>query len=132
MLHPAARLFMLFPYLVSTGAVGLASAEESFRAFDIPAESAEKTLQQFAVQSGMEVLFSTKAASGIRTNAVKGQLAPAEAVKQMLSGTPLYIVNDSKNGVLRIARDNRSSSRQPPSLQAPSSANDERQKKKNP
>ena len=57
-----------------------------------------------AAQSGLEVLFSTEAARGVRTKAVKGRLVADEAVKQMLSGTPLYVVVDSKNRVLRIAR----------------------------
>lgn len=74
------------------------------RSFDIPAGDAEKMLQRFAVQSGVEVLFSTAAAKGVRTNAVRGDFAVEEAVRRMLSGTPLYLVSDTKNGVLRIAR----------------------------
>ena len=97
------RLF----WLVLVGVLVLRNAvigAESLHAFDIPAGDAERTLKQFAVQSGLEVLFSTDAARGVRTKAVKGRLVAGEAVKQMLSGTPLYVVHDSKNGVLRIAR----------------------------
>ena len=47
---------------------------------------------------------STQAAAGIRTNAIRGEFAPTDAVRQMLAGTPLYLVSDDKNGVLRIAR----------------------------
>lgn len=61
-------------------------------------------LQRFAAQSGVEVLFSTEAAKGVRTNAVKGAFAVEDAVRRMLSGTPLYLVSDTKHGVLRIAR----------------------------
>jgi len=71
---------------------------------DIPAGDAEKMLHRFAVQSGVEVLFSTEAAKGVQTNAVKGTFAVEEAVRRMLSGTLLYLVSDTKNGVLRIAR----------------------------
>lgn len=74
------------------------------RSFDIPAGNAEAMLQRFAAQSGMEVLFSTQAAKGVRTNAVKGVYTVEDALQKMLSGTPLYLVNDTKNGVLRIAR----------------------------
>ena len=83
-----------------------AADPESLQSFDIPAGEAEWTLKEFATQSGLEVLFSTGAARGVRTKAVKGRLVPREAVKQMLSGTPLYVVTDSKQGVLRIARIN--------------------------
>ncbi|MEI7781695.1 MAG: transporter substrate-binding protein, partial [Planctomycetota bacterium] len=39
-----------------------------------------------SVQSGSEVLFSSDAASGVRTNAIKGEFLPDEAVKKMLAG----------------------------------------------
>jgi hypothetical protein len=87
-----------------TLANALALAGDSKRTFDIPAEPAEQTLKQFAAQSGLEVLYSTRAAAGVRTNAVKGELTADAAITQMLVGTPLYVVNDAKNGVLRIAR----------------------------
>src|SRR5688572_16464499 len=96
-------VLLLFASFVLTA--GAADAD-SFQPFDIPAGEAERTLKQFATQSGLEVLYSTEAARGVRTNAVKGRLIAREAVTQMLSGTPLYVVNDSKNGVLRIARIN--------------------------
>ena len=79
-------------------------AAESTRAFDIPAGAAENTLRQFAAQSGREVLFSTEAARGVRTNAVKGNLIVQVAARQMLSGTPLHLIEDDNHGVLRIAR----------------------------
>lgn len=79
-------------------------APETTKVFDIPAGAAENTLKQFAAQSGVEVLFSTEAARGVRTNTVRGNLVVHEAVKLMLSGTPLDVVNDRKNGVLRIVR----------------------------
>jgi hypothetical protein len=93
--------FVAFISFVLSGA---AAGAETLRSFDIPAGEAEKTLKQFAAQSGLEVLFSTEAARGVRTKAVKGRLVADEAVKQMLSGTPLYVVIDSKNRVWRIAR----------------------------
>ncbi len=94
---------LLFASLVLSAA---AADADSLQSFDIPAGEAERTLREFATQSRLEVLYSTDAARGVRTKAVKGRLVAREAVKQMLSGTPLYVVNDSKNGVLRIARIN--------------------------
>jgi hypothetical protein len=82
----------------------LFASSEATRVFDIPAGVAEETLKQFAAQSGVEVLFSTEATRGVRTKAVKGNIAVQDALKSMLSGTPLYVVDDRKNGVLRIAR----------------------------
>jgi hypothetical protein len=93
---------MLFCSMTFASAIAL--AVESKRAFNIPAEAAEQTLKQFAAQSGLEVLYSTQAAAGVRTKAVRGELTPETAIKQMLQGTPLFAVKDAKNGVLRIAR----------------------------
>jgi hypothetical protein len=92
---------LCLPFIILSGIV---HASAPTRSFDIPAGDADKMLQRFAVQSGVEVLFSTEAAKGVQTNAIKGTFAVEDAVRRMLSGTPLYLVNDAKNGVLRIAR----------------------------
>lgn len=97
---PGLRLAWLLCSLVCLAA----QTADNLRLFNIPAGFAETTLKQFAAQAGMEVLFSTEVARGVRTNAVKGELLVHEAAKQMLSGTPLYVVTDSRHGVLRIAR----------------------------
>src|SRR5687767_10131 len=99
-----ARRHGLVAFVLSVLCSALA-ATEPVRSFDIAAGAAENALKQFARQSGVEVLFSTEAVRGVRTNAVKGELPVQEAVHRMLAGTPLRAVNDNKNGVLRIARD---------------------------
>ena len=105
MQYPTSRLRCLwFAWLLCALAWPAAHAADGLRSFDVPAGFAETTLKQFAAQAGMEVLYSTEVARGVRTNAVKGNLVVHEAAKQMLSGTPLYVVNDSRHGVLRIAR----------------------------
>jgi iron complex outermembrane receptor protein len=105
MQFPLSRLHCLrFAWLLCGLAWSAAHAADGLRSFDVPAGLAETTLKQFAAQAGMEVLFSTEVARGVRTNAVKGTLAVQEAAKQMLSGTPLYVVSDGRHGVLRIAR----------------------------
>jgi len=103
MTPPTGRL-LLFHGLCLLILSGILHASAPARSFDIPAGDAEKTLQRFAAQSGVEVLFSTAAAKGVRTNAVKGSYTAGEAARRMLAGTPLYLVSDAKNGVLRIAR----------------------------
>ena len=83
-------------------AAWMSAGESGARKFDVPADLAEKSLRAFSVQSGSEVLFSSDAASGVRTNAIKGEFSPGEAVKKMLVGTNLY-VRDERDGVFRIA-----------------------------
>ena len=77
---------------------------EAKKSFDISADAAERTLATFAKQSGTEVLFSTEAAAGIRTNAIKGEMTPLDALNAMIDGTALVVVRDEKNGVWRITK----------------------------
>ena len=79
-------------------------AEQTRSRFDLPADTADKSLRLFSAQSGLEVLFATDVAAGVRTNAVKGEFTALEAASRLLSGTSLTIVRDDKNGVLRVAR----------------------------
>jgi outer membrane receptor protein involved in Fe transport len=83
-------------------AAWMSAVESGARKFDVPADLVEKSLRVFSVQSGCEVLFSSDAASGVRTNAINGEFLPGEAVKKMLAGTTLY-VRDERDGVFRIA-----------------------------
>lgn len=91
---------VLFAFL---GAVMSGASEAAKKTFDLKADAAEKALKVFSAQSRVEVLFSSEAAAGVRTNAVKGDYTPMEAVELMLAGTVLY-VRDASNGVVRIAR----------------------------
>lgn len=74
------------------------------RAFDIVGSPVDVALRQFAAQSGLEVLFATDAAQGVTTNALKGRMPAAQAIAQLLAGTPLSVVKTTRSGVLRIAR----------------------------
>ncbi len=79
----------------STGAV---------RRFDLPAGPAEQMLRAFGTQAGLELLFPTALAIGVRTNAVHGEHAVREAAEQLLAGTGLVMTEDVGLGVARIAR----------------------------
>jgi len=91
-----------FALLVASFAAG---AESIKKRFDLPAGGAEKSLKDFAAQSGLEVLFITEMAAGVRTKAVKGDFFPAEAMKRMLNGTGLAAVQDEKTGTFTISRE---------------------------
>lgn len=92
---------LCLPFLL---AATLVAAEPVRQSFDIPAGPAEKSLKAISVQSGLELLFPTEAATGINTNAVKGEFTPLEAIDRMLSGTDLQVVRDEKTGVFRVTR----------------------------
>ncbi len=100
-------------------AAGLAAAESVKRAFDIPADVAEKSLKTFAAQAGVEVLFGTATTSKIQTNAIKGNYATREAMARLIAGTSLVAAEDEKTGALTISRDADAVRRTPPSPTPP-------------
>ena len=72
---------------------------------DIPAGTADKTLRLFSEQTGIPVAFGTASAAQTRTNAVKGDLAPREAIARLLEGTGLVMTANEKSGAYTISRD---------------------------
>jgi outer membrane receptor protein involved in Fe transport len=86
-------------------AAALGAAEPGVRSFDIPAGPAERALKAYSAQSGQEVLFATATTSKVRTNPIKGNYSPDEALGQLLKGTGLMFTRDAASGTLSITRD---------------------------
>jgi outer membrane receptor protein involved in Fe transport len=82
----------------------LLGAEPLKMNFDLPADAAEQALKRFAVQSGLEVLFVTETVAKVKTNAVKGEFSPREAINRMLAGTNLVASEDANSGAMKISR----------------------------
>jgi iron complex outermembrane recepter protein len=82
----------------------LTAAQATKRPFDLPATFAEKTLRMFSAQSGLPLLFRTDVTKGVRTQAVRGDFSPHEALDKMLAGTVLVAVYDEKTGSFTIKR----------------------------
>lgn len=111
---PVARGSACFPCLALCAAVLFACAllflpfargdEPARKQYDIPAVAAEMSLKSFSRQSGVELVFPTKAVAGVRTNAVRGSMTAEEALAKMLAGTELFVIRDSKTGALTINR----------------------------
>lgn len=97
-----------FPALLVSLLLGFtwltASAQETKRAFDIPAGKAEATLKKFADQAGTQFFYSAEKVGGVRTNAVKGRLEPREALDLLVADTGLTVVQDAKTGALTVNR----------------------------
>ncbi|MFA5264005.1 MAG: TonB-dependent receptor plug domain-containing protein, partial [Opitutaceae bacterium] len=73
-------------------------------AFDIPAATAETALRCFAEQAGTQFVYSADKVKGVRTNALKGNYAPREALDRLVSGTELFVVQDDRTGALTVDR----------------------------
>ncbi len=83
----------------------LAAAEPAAKKpFDIPAGSATATLKQFAQQSGVELLYSTDAIAGAKTNAVVGEFTPLAALTRMLAGSELVLTEGKTNRAIAVTR----------------------------
>lgn len=70
--------------------------------FNVPAGDAAAALKTFSQQAGVEVLFPTDAAQGVRTNAVSGSLTPRAALERLVAGTGFEVVQDEKTGALGL------------------------------
>lgn len=86
--------------LAGAAALSLSSALLAQPVLAQPAETAPiaisaaplgDALRAFSVQTGLPVMFSEQQVHGLTANAVRGELAPADALQRMLSGTGLTV-----------------------------------------
>jgi hypothetical protein len=100
------RLYVLF-----SAGFGTLFAVEAGNAkvvsFDIPAEVAALSLKRFSTQSGIEIIIESDLGRTVRTNEVRGEMPPREAIQRMLSGTGLEVVESAKSGAFAIRRGTR-------------------------
>ncbi len=100
---PAARrLFCAFFVMLSLPLRSLAA--EAVKSFDVPSGDAIATLKQAAQQGGVEIMFPAATVQGVKTNAVKGDYAPREALDLMLKDTELVALQDEKTGALGVKK----------------------------
>ncbi|MES2697751.1 MAG: TonB-dependent receptor [Verrucomicrobiota bacterium] len=97
-------LSLLVALTLLTGLLPAVSAAEAVKkAFDLPADEAERALKRLAVQSGHEVLFASEATAGVRTHAVFGSFTALDAARQLLAGTRLAVAQNSETGALVVS-----------------------------
>jgi outer membrane receptor protein involved in Fe transport len=88
--------------LILVGTAGLYAADT--KPFDLPAAAAEKTLRAFSTESGLSVVFPSDITLNVRTQALKGNFTPREALDRLLVGTGLVAVADARTGAFTIER----------------------------
>lgn len=72
------------------------------RTFDLPAGEAASALREVARISGREILFSADSVRDLRTRPLRGAYVPLAAVRALLAGTGLAVVEDGPSGALAI------------------------------
>lgn len=103
--RPRLRQGLAFVLAFFLFAVVRAADAPDKKSFNLPADAAEKTLKLFSEQSGRGVVFLSARVRGIRTNPVRGQLTPREALDRMMEGTMLVASLDEKTGAFAIRRE---------------------------
>ncbi len=97
-----ARAFVLvvavFAFLTSRS-----SAEEP-HAFELKANTAAKSLKQFARQARLSIIFKPSTVRDIRTNEVRGLMLPEDALTQLLDNTLLDFRRSGGSGGLVVFR----------------------------
>jgi hypothetical protein len=90
---------------VCLACVFAADASESRRKpYALPAGEAPLALNQFAEQSGEQVIFLLNQVKGVRTNAVNGRFTAREAIERLVADTGLRVVADQQTGAFMIQR----------------------------
>ncbi len=79
------------------------AAHAAGRHFELPAGDAAQAVQSLAQDTGLQVLAPSADLRGVRTNPVNGDYTPIEALRKMLAGTPLEVVQ-SANGAITVRR----------------------------
>ncbi|MEY4941463.1 MAG: hypothetical protein RIQ93_3198, partial [Verrucomicrobiota bacterium] len=90
--------------LILIAATAAHAAEAVRRMFDLPADTAEKSLRRFSAQSGIQVIFPTEVVRDVRTQAVVGEFTSREVLDRLVANTELKVVEDEKTGALTIVR----------------------------
>jgi outer membrane receptor protein involved in Fe transport len=90
--------------LVVVLAISARAADESKKAYDLPAGDAVSALKQFSALSGRETLFAADAVRGVKTAALKGEFTPKEALERLLAETGLVATQDAKTGAFAVTK----------------------------
>jgi len=80
-MHKPLRLALLIAAIYSGGVLA------QVKALDIPAQPLAGALTSLASQSGIQLLFNADELKGARAPALHGNLAPDEALRQLLAGS---------------------------------------------
>ncbi len=97
------QLALVVLALGSLGTANSTAAAEAARSFNLSADAAERSLRQFSIQAGVEVVSGPAATLAGPTNPVYETLPPAEAMARMLAGTGLVARQDPATGAFSIS-----------------------------
>ena len=101
--RPARRTFWLAGAAMAAALSATPALAQEARAYDIPAQSASEGIRTLARDSGLQVIAPSEDVAGVRTNAVRGDYEPVAALRAMLAGTGLQVV-ETGPGTVTVRR----------------------------
>src|SRR6266704_2252988 len=96
-LRPILACLLLFLGMAARISV---AAADGVKTFNIERQTLASALNEFAVQSDRQILFSTDIVRAKQERAIKGQLEPEAALRLLLKGTGLRFRVTSDNTIL--------------------------------
>jgi len=103
------------------------NAEEAtgLKSFNIPAQSLSQALTAYARQAGVQIFYPTAPISGLRSEAIEGTFDLGSALKKLLAGSGLEVIqNDGQTIVLRSRDRSRERAPESPLQTSPHASND--------
>ncbi|PZU06719.1 MAG: TonB-dependent receptor [Sphingomonas sp.] len=82
--------------------VSASPAMAQTRTFNVPAQSASRSIPIFAKQAGVQIIASGSTVQSKRTNQVRGNFSVEEALRRLLEGTGLVASRVGSNGIITI------------------------------
>lgn len=92
------------PAAAADAEVVRAEVQRAKKAFSIAAGDAAISLDQFAEQAGVGVVFFIEQVQGVRTQAIAGEIEPRAALERMLANTVLRVAEDPVSDILSVTR----------------------------
>jgi iron complex outermembrane receptor protein len=89
---------------LAAGASAGVAAETGKRSFNLPRGDAAVPLTDFAAAAGTPIVYLVDRVRGATTNAVRGELAPRDALDRMLAGSGLEAAQDAETGAFVVSR----------------------------
>lgn len=103
MIHAARNVGVLVGVVLFAALCACANAAPSDsipQPIEIPAGDLIDSLERLAKQSGIELVFDADRLKGVKTSGVSGRMTPMEAVRKLLEGTHLTLVEHPDGAIL--------------------------------
>jgi len=102
-IYPASPVFAAAFYC-AIGVTVTSGATAMRKSYDVQGGDAAATLTQFARHSGCQIAYLVENVRGEKTQPVRGEYTALDAIRVMLAGTALFVVQDESTGALVVSR----------------------------